>query len=167
MTPNTTTRCPHCGADRANYILTSIPPKYPFQCGSYEGYQSDLCKKGQDQINAMSDTTTPRTDALIEELKRNPIVSGCDRVLDYARQLERELQKAEWNANTLQASLNVSELNVRKRNERIDELEAEVALLKSKLRRAVEIAECGLVGPASRNLRAELDAIRATLPETK
>jgi hypothetical protein len=34
---------------------------------------------------------TPRTDAHIKELQRNPEISGCNRTLDFARQLEREL----------------------------------------------------------------------------
>ena len=37
---------------------------------------------------------TPRTDAHIEDLRRNPQVSGCDSTLDFSRQLERELNAA-------------------------------------------------------------------------
>ena len=37
---------------------------------------------------------TPRTDAHIEGLRRNPQVSGCDSTLDFSRQLERELNAA-------------------------------------------------------------------------
>ena len=40
----------------------------------------------------MSDT--PRTDAHIDGLRRDPEVSGCDRTLDFARQLELELNAA-------------------------------------------------------------------------
>lgn len=34
---------------------------------------------------------TPRTEAHINELRRTPEVAGCDRTLEFARQLEREL----------------------------------------------------------------------------
>ena len=40
----------------------------------------------------MSDT--PRTDAHIDGLRRDPEVSGCDRTLNFCRQLERELNAA-------------------------------------------------------------------------
>ena len=48
--------------------------------------------------NHLGDTNkmvdTPRTDAHIEGLRRNPQVSGCDSTLDFSRQLERELNAA-------------------------------------------------------------------------
>ena len=40
----------------------------------------------------MSDT--PRTDAHIDGLRRDPEISGCDRTLDFCRQLELELNAA-------------------------------------------------------------------------
>ena len=48
--------------------------------------------------NHLGDTNkmvdTPRADAHIEGLRRNPQVSGCDSTLDFSRQLERELNAA-------------------------------------------------------------------------
>ena len=48
--------------------------------------------------NHLGDTNkmvdTPRTEAHIEGLRRNPQVSGCDSTLDFSRQLERELNAA-------------------------------------------------------------------------
>ena len=37
---------------------------------------------------------TPMTDAHIDGLRRDPEVSGCDRTLNFCRQLERELNAA-------------------------------------------------------------------------
>ena len=50
-------------------------------------------------MNHLGDTNkmvsdTPRTDAHIEDLRREPEVSGCDRTLNFCRQLERELNEA-------------------------------------------------------------------------
>ena len=49
-------------------------------------------------MNHLGDTNkmvdTPRTEAHIEGLRRNPQVSGCDSTLDFSRQLERELNAA-------------------------------------------------------------------------
>ena len=49
-------------------------------------------------MNHLGDTNkmvdTPRTDAHIDGLRRDPEVSGCDRTLDFCRQLERELNEA-------------------------------------------------------------------------
>jgi regulator of replication initiation timing len=99
-------------------ILTSMPPKHPFQCGSYEGYQSDLCKKGEDQIKAQTDTTTPRTDAgsegnyfsdsprvtaLIVELLKPSDGDRMD-MTSLARQLERELIEANAEIERLKAA---------------------------------------------------------------
>jgi hypothetical protein len=118
-----------------------------------------------DANKMVSDTTTPRTDAgsegnyfsdsprvtaLIVELFKPSDGDRMD-MISLARQLERELTEAK----------------------------AEVALLQTNLRRAVEIADrvlagaCGEWGCIGRseeatNLQAELDAIKATLnPETK
>lgn len=44
-------------------------------------------------------STTPRTDAHIDGLRRDPEVSGCDRTLNFCRQLERELNAAKAEAN--------------------------------------------------------------------
>ena len=38
--------------------------------------------------------TTPRTEAHIKELQRDPEISGRNRTLEFARQLERELAAA-------------------------------------------------------------------------
>ena len=49
-------------------------------------------------MNHLGDTNkmvdTPRTDAHIDGLRRDPELSGCDRTLDFCRQLERELNAA-------------------------------------------------------------------------
>lgn len=49
----------------------------------------------------MSDT--PRTDAHIKGLRRDPEVSGCDRTLNLCRQLERELTAAQAEIARLKA----------------------------------------------------------------
>lgn len=49
----------------------------------------------------MSDT--PRTHTHIEGLRRDPNVSGCDRTLNFARQLERELTAAQSEIARLKA----------------------------------------------------------------
>ena len=50
-------------------------------------------------MNHLGDTNkmvsdTPKTDAHIDGLRRDPEVSGCDRTLNFCRQLERELNAA-------------------------------------------------------------------------
>ncbi len=89
--------CPHCGAESANFVLSSMPPKYPFKCGSYEGYRSPQCKKGEEQKiqkgPAMSDT--PETDA--KEWPIWPTNSHGEMFMvpsDFARKLERERNEA-------------------------------------------------------------------------
>ena len=55
--------------------------------------------------------TTPRTEAHIKELQRDPEISGRNRTLEFARQLERELAEALpararlWKARPLAAIL--------------------------------------------------------------
>lgn len=46
----------------------------------------------RDATKMVSDT--PMTDAHIDGLRRDPEVSGCDRTLDFCRQLEREINRA-------------------------------------------------------------------------
>ena len=57
-------------------------------------------------MNHLGDTNkmvdTPRTDAHIEGLRRNPQVSGCDSTLDFSRQLERELNAAQQRIKRLE-----------------------------------------------------------------
>ena len=46
---------------------------------------------------------TPRTDAHIKELQRDPEISGCDRTIEFARQLERELAQVTAERDALKA----------------------------------------------------------------
>ena len=52
---------------------------------------------------------TPRTDAHIEGLRRNPEVSGCNRTLDFARDIERELNAANQHIKRLEEAYSASE----------------------------------------------------------
>jgi septal ring factor EnvC (AmiA/AmiB activator) len=77
--------------------------------------------------NHLGDTNkmvdTPRTDAHIEGLRRNPQVSGCDSTLDFSRQLERELNAANYEVQHLrEAYIQLQEGNERQR-QRIKRLE--------------------------------------------
>jgi hypothetical protein len=69
-----------------------MPPKYPFKCGSYEGYRSPQCKEGEEQKSQKGPTVsdTPETDSEAIEVGWNHMMVDAD----FARKLERERDQA-------------------------------------------------------------------------
>ena len=52
---------------------------------------------------------TPRTEAHIKELQRDPEISGCNRTLEFARKLERELAKVTAERDKLKSALEAAD----------------------------------------------------------
>jgi hypothetical protein len=58
-------------AESANIALASMPPKYPFKCGSYESYRSELCREREAHNQTLALSRSRLEDVMeLQDIKR-------------------------------------------------------------------------------------------------
>jgi hypothetical protein len=176
--------CPHCGAESANFVLASMPPKYPFKCGSYEGYRSELCRE-REAHNKTADFYRSEIAQISQPLyclhkhcERFGVTIG-QRISEAVPQLLEAFEKAEAECKEVRAERDKWEetarlycknsehhRNMREQAERErDEAREQNAKLRDLIKRAINFGEdrapyLAYPGPTWEKLRAELEQLK-------
>lgn len=138
--------CLFCGAGSANIALASMPPKYPFKCGSYESYRSDLCREREAHNNTKAELN----------IERGIAQKAC---LEIAR-LERE--RNEWRITA--SSLKAGESELLKENAKLRDIaERAIKYGEQNHKRSCDAISYGIACDCDcgiEALRAELDKLK-------